>query len=84
MLVPLLLGSLLLQRIGSEVYEVIWAARASEGHPGVERPYIEAEHRPRILSSATYLFFTYEEIALVAARYIEGHALTLCIYTVTV
>ena len=25
MLVPLLLGSLLLQRIGSEVYEVIWA-----------------------------------------------------------
>ena len=26
----------------------------------------------------------YEETALVASRYIEGHALTLCIYTVTV
>jgi len=32
----------------------------------------------------TYLFFTYEQTALVASRYIEGHALTLCIYTVTV
>ena len=28
-------------------------------------------------------FLTYEE-TLVASRYIEGHALTLCIYTVTV
>ena len=32
----------------------------------------------------TYLFFTYEETALIASRYVEGHALTLCIYTVTV
>jgi len=32
----------------------------------------------------TYLFFTYKETALVASRYIEGHALALCIYTVTV
>jgi len=31
-----------------------------------------------------YLFSTYEETALVASRYVEGHALTLCIYTVTV
>ena len=30
------------------------------------------------------IFFTYEETALVASRYIEGHALTLRIYTVTV
>ena len=32
----------------------------------------------------TYQFFTYEETALVASRYFEGHALTLCIYAVTV
>ena len=32
----------------------------------------------------TYLFFIYEETALVASRYIEGNALTLRIYTVTV
>jgi len=32
----------------------------------------------------TYLFFTYEETALVVSRRLEGHALTLCIYTVTV
>ena len=32
----------------------------------------------------TYPFFTYEETALVASRYFEGHALTLCIYAVTV
>ena len=32
----------------------------------------------------TYLFFTYEETALVASHYIEGHALTLCIYMYTV
>jgi len=32
----------------------------------------------------TYLYFTYEETALVASRYVEGHALTLCIYTATV
>jgi len=58
--------------------------------PGVERPYIEAAERPRIYSSARsaeiffYLsvFFTYEETAVVASRYIEGHALTLCNYTV--
>jgi len=32
----------------------------------------------------TYLFFTYKETALVASHYVEGHVLTLCIYTVTV
>ena len=32
----------------------------------------------------TYLYFTYEETVLVASRYIEGHALTLCVSTVTV
>jgi len=59
--------------------------------PGVERPYIEAAQRPTIFlprearkDFETYLFFTYEETALVASRYVEGHALTLCIYTVTV
>ena len=52
------------------------------GGPGVERQYIEAARSAE--NFLTYLFFTYEETALVASRYIEGHALTLCIYTVTV
>ena len=50
--------------------------------PGVEWPYIEAARSME--KFLTYLFFTYEETALVASHYIEGHALTLCIYTVTV
>ena len=51
--------------------------------PGVERP---KKFLPRVArrNFLTYLFFTYEETALVASRYVEGHALTLCIYTVTV
>ena len=48
----------------------------------MERQYIEAARSAE--NFLTYLFFTYEETALVASRYIEGHALTLCIYTVTV
>ena len=58
--------------------------------PGVERPNIEAAQWPRIFlprvarKFLTYLFFTYEETALIASRYIEGHALTLCVYAVTV
>ena len=43
--------------------------------PGVERLY---------RGHAAAENFSYEETALVASRYIEGHALTLCIYTVTV
>jgi len=50
--------------------------------PGVEWPYIEAACSEE--NFLTYLFFTYEETTLVASRYIEGHALILCIYTVTV
>ena len=48
----------------------------------MEWPYIEAARNAE--KFLTYLFFTYEETALVASRYIEEHALTLCIYTVTV
>jgi len=49
--------------------------------PGVERPYIEVAQQLRIFFLAycrkilTHLFFTYEETALVASHYIEGHAL---------
>jgi len=56
--------------------------------PGVEWPYIVAADKFSPARSAkiflTYQFFTYEETALVASRYFEGHALTLCIYAVTV
>ena len=39
---------------------------------------------PRSVEKIFDLFFNFEETALVVSRYIEGHALTLCIYTVTV
>ena len=69
---------------------VTWDSRASEG-PQEWSGYIEATQRLRIFLTRVArknfdlsIFFTYEETALVASRYIEGHALTLCIYTVTV
>jgi len=61
--------------------------------PGVERPCIDYRGRAAANNFSyacsaenflTYLFFTYEETALIASHYIEGHALTLCIYTATV
>ena len=61
--------------------------RASEGPQewsGHNRGRVVAENYFSSARSAenflTYLFFTYKETALVASHYIEGHALTLCIY----
>ena len=50
----------------------------------MEWPYVEAALCVARKNFLTYLFFTYKETALVASRYIDGYALTLCIYTVTV
>jgi len=63
--------------------------RASEGHQEWSGHIVEAAQRPRIFLPrvARKIFWpirTYEETALVASRYIEGHALTLGNYTVTV
>jgi len=53
-----------------------WSGQHYRGRAAAEN-FSSARSAEKIL---TYLFFTYEETALVASRYIEGHALTLCIY----
>ena len=60
--------------------------RAVGSSPEVEQPsgvVLEAAQRPIVFLRKARTFFpiiqlNYQEIALVASRYIEGHALTLC------
>jgi len=75
-----------------EIYYVAWMwtqgrRKVSRSGAAIYRGPAGADNFSSVCSAEnflTYLFFTYEERALVAFRYVEGHALTLCIYTVTV